>query len=100
MPADESKRGFPAVAQIGLAALGAALAFRALALPIAVGCLAALTGAALCRDSEARAERAPQPAPKRRARRRDNGVTEASQDSFPASDPPSWTPVTGPGTHH
>jgi hypothetical protein len=31
-----------------------------------------------------------------RARREDEAVTEASEDSFPASDAPSQTPVVGP----
>jgi hypothetical protein len=100
MPGETTNRGLPVIGQIGIAAVGASIMLRGWRLPIVAGCLAGLIAAALNCDSAGRAEpERPLSKPRRRPRRREP-VTEASEDSFPASDPPSWTPVSGPGTRH
>jgi DUF2892 family protein len=95
--------------RVGSAVAGAALILRAIAHPSLARIIGAIGGAALLQrglsghcalyerlgfdtaDEPIQANR-----PSRR-RRRPDPVVEASEDSFPASDPPSWTPVAGAG---
>lgn len=88
--------------RIAAAIAGVALFCPRMRLPLALGCLAALGNLALSREPAAE-NRVPElpPSAKSPGRSADREiVTEASEDSFPASDPPSWTPISGTGTRH
>lgn len=83
--------------------VGAAMVFPRLRLPLALGCLAALGNVALGRSRVEDIVPETPPARRRKTGAGHNGeadIVDTSEDSFPASDPPSWTPVTGIRTRH
>ena len=55
----------------------------------------AITGHCEVKQKLGIGENPAQSAARRRRPRRKDPVLEASEDSFPASDPPAWTPVAG-----
>ena len=97
MPADSPKGGLPKIARVGLAVVGTALFCRLLALPLAVGCLLSLAGAARSFDpaepsrTGAAAAKAP---PARQPRERRLGR------QLPGERPAVVDADHGPGTRH
>ena len=95
MPAEVSEENSSLMLpRIGAAIAGAALIFPALTFPLTVACLIALGNAAI-EEARRGASRVPEMGPLHEDR-----DASSTEDSFPASDPPSFTAVTGTGTRH
>jgi uncharacterized membrane protein len=94
--------------RIASALAGAALILGALARPSAGALVLGIAGAALiergltghCRLYQVLAIDTASAANKPQQRPRRDPVERTSEDSFPASDPPSWTPVVGSVSKH